>query len=141
MGGLGIAICGALSAVFLSLGIASVVIYATNPGSTCGVNGPLTVHNWILGTGIGYTIIGAALLVSLILAAAFDFVIGLIVSLFMAVFAVPWTIVGASVWLRYGLDCAMLNVPIWCLMIADVLTMITVVPITIGLIPVAISEW
>jgi len=141
LGALGIVICSALSVVFLSLGIASLVVYSVDPGAPCGVNGPLTVHKWVFGLGIGYTAIGAAFLVSLILGAALDFVLGLLISVFMAIFAVPWTIVGAYIWLKFGLDCATLNLPIWCVMVADVLTMIAVIPLTIGLLPVAIGQW
>ena len=141
MSGLGIGVSCALSVIFLGLGIASAAVYGMDSGPACGLNGPLSLSHWVLGSAVSYIFLGSALVVSIILGLTLDIIIVLVISLLLSIFAIPWTIVGALVWLKFGLDCATLNLPMWCMAVANVLTMIATIPVTLAMIPFAIDQW
>jgi hypothetical protein len=93
------------------------------------LNGHPALWNWIFGTGIAYTIIGACLSVVgfLIVATVILIIPWLIVVLCAAGFTFAWMIVGAvSLW-RDGGDCISLNFPLWQMGMAAVIISIVLV--------------
>lgn len=95
----------------------------------CGAAGSPPLPQWIFGTGIAYTILGAFNgVVGVLLACT---IIGLIPLLIVLVsgglFTFAWMIVGAvSLW-RDGGDCVQLNFPLWQMGMAAVIISIVMV--------------
>lgn len=107
---------------YLAVGIASLVIsqmYQT----PCGLGGTPPLWQWVYGTGIAYTIIGACLSVVGVLM-VFSIVLlvpWLIVIFCSGIFTFIWMVIGAvSLW-RDGGDCVSLNFPLWQMGMAAVI--------------------
>jgi hypothetical protein len=120
--------------VYLAIGIASLVVSTQNV-SDCGTDAVLTVRQWLFGTGIAYTTIGASMGIGglLLILTVAGIIPLLIVLIFAPGFTVAWSVVGAiSLW-RDGLDCESLNPEIWKMgMAAVIVSLAMCVPILFG---------
>jgi hypothetical protein len=120
--------------VYLAIGIASLVISVRNV-SDCGTDAVLTVRQWLFGTGIAYTTIGASMGIGglLLILTVVGIIPLLIILIFAPGFTVAWSVVGAvSLW-RDGLDCETLNPEIWNMgMAAAIVSLIMCIPILFG---------
>lgn len=91
-----VALMALLSIIFFSFGIANLLFYKDN--FLCLSTGPLT-NNWIIGTGISYSLLGALFLISLFIELMLDFIIPrLFVFIFGGSFTIGWTIYGTVLW-------------------------------------------
>jgi hypothetical protein len=107
---------------YLAVGIACLVISQKYP-TPCGLGGNPPLWQWVFGTGISYTVIGACLgVVGVFMALSVVLIIPwLIVIWCSAAFTFAWMIVGAvSLW-RDGGDCVSLNFPLWQMGMAAVI--------------------
>ena len=162
--------CFSLSTILLSFGIASIVLTNNNPNVCCGVrplslvcaasgtpffnttsgnctapivpfNPIISLPNWLFLTGIFYTSIAGALVIMTIISMITDSVV------YIAIVFIPggllisvWTIVGAIVWLKYGMDCAIIFPPFWDLTTAITMIMIPTIIAYIALLFPAIGS-
>lgn len=130
-----------LSSVFLVAGIASIIVYSLNATTICGIQGFPPLAHWVLGTGIGYTIIGVMYMITAITILLHALYKKFIPFLNMyawqgfanvcALFSVPWTCVGINSCFCQGLDCATLNTPIWVTSLVIILFFTAFVPFAI----------
>lgn len=113
---------------YLAVGIACLVMWSLHP-TPCGATGSPPLPQWIFGTGISYTILGACNgIVGVLIACTGIGIIPLLIVLVSGgFFTFAWMIVGAvSLW-RDGGDCVQLNFPLWQMGMAAVIISIVMV--------------
>jgi hypothetical protein len=85
-----------LSIIFFSFGITNLLFYRDN--FLCLSNNILS-SNWIFGTGISYSLIGALFVISLFIELMLDFIIPrVLIFLIGGSFTIGWTIYGTVLW-------------------------------------------
>lgn len=116
---------GSISALmYLGLGIACLVIWYSNPIINCGFTGnPLPLGHWVQGSGIGYSIYGGCCAFAAIIALSIVGIIPLLLVMFFGgIFVFIWTIIGAVVLWRDGMDCLSANYSLWAVAMATVIS-------------------
>ena len=120
-----------IAIVFISLGIACLVVNGTShPIISCGKNGSPPLQQWVLGSGIGYTIFGILFTASFIFMVVLDNMAcgfnpftasTLITTIIGFAFTFSWTIIGGvSLW-GNGMDCYYTSSSVWMVSTATII--------------------
>ena len=119
-GGTFVKVSGTFAAVmYLAIGIASIIVRGDHLSPSCGDPGYPPLRDWLLGTGISYTIIGVAFFLWW-----FESLHGLLLWVLnvSGVWLFIWSVVGSvSLW-RDGGNCQALNFPLWQMGMGAVIT-------------------
>ena len=105
-----------LSIIFFFFGITNLLFYRDN--FLCLSNNLLST-NWIFGTGISYSLIGALFVISLFIELMLDFIIPrVLIFLIGGSFTIGWTIYGTVLWTSNIYICY----PLYQMILATIIT-------------------